>query len=221
MRGKNFIRFRALILVAVCSGVWGCPQSVKAQWKVGADLVVAIPMAEFTEVTDTGTGLELKGHYGLRNLPNVSLGADAIFITYQYEPYFEPGFMVETRTQSIRFTLGPQLSAYYRRTELYLSAKYGLYYFYTHDDIFDGFGIWLTRTRNSNTEFGWNVTSGLVVGIARMPKKNFDLAVHVGGSWHVVRDGFKTVIETEGDPIDVRRDIEEFCIHAGLVFLFR
>lgn len=212
---------RTFLLIGVFWGALGWYSAASAQWRVGADLVVAVPSGDFADVTETGTGLGLRGHYRVRSIPNVTLRADAAFITYQYKPYSGPGYILETRTQSIRLTIGPQISAYYRRTELYLSPKYGLYYFYTHDDVYDVYGYWWGGTRNSNTEFGWNVSSGVVIGIARMPKRNFDLALHVGGSWHSVRDGFKTEIETDGDVIDAKWDVEEFCIHAGLVFLFR
>ena len=202
-------------------GACGLLHDVSAQWTVGTDLVVAVPVSDFADVSDTGTGLGLRGQYRIRSIPYLSLRADATFITYQYEPYSRPGYLVETRSQSIRLTIGPQFSVNYRRTEMYLAPMYGIYYFYTHGDLFDVFGNWWTDTRNDNTELGWNIKGGVFINIYRMPKRNFDLALNVGGSWHSVREGFKTEIDADGDPIDVKRDVEEFCIHAGLVFLFR
>ena len=218
---KKPIRLFTLCFVSTLLGIVGLLNSVSGQWSVGADVVVAIPRSDFADVTDTGTGLDLSGQYRIRSFPNVALRGDAAFITYRYRPYSGPGYVLETRTQSIRIAMGPQFSARYRRTELYLSPKYGLYHFYTHDDIFDVYGFWMAGARNSNTEFGWNVTGGIVIGIARMPNRNFDLALHVGGSWHSISKGFKTEIDTDGDPIDVLLDVEEFCIHTGFVFHFR
>jgi hypothetical protein len=218
---KNSIRLYTACLIGTLLGIFGLLSSVSAQWSVGVDLVVAVPSGDFADVTETGTGLGLSGQYRLRSFPHISLKADAAFITYRYEPYSGPGYVLETRTQSIRVAIGPQFSVKHRRTELYLSPKFGFYYFYTHDDIFDVYGFWLTGARNNNTEFGWNMTGGVVIDIAHMPRKSFDLALHVGGSWHSVSKGFKTEIDADGDPIDVLFDVEEFCIHAGLVFHFR
>ena len=185
---------------------------------VGADLVVAIPVDDFADVSDTGTGLGLRGQYRLRTIPCVSLRADVAFITYNYGQYIEYPYLIETRTQSIRFTAGPQLSIRYRRSELYLSPMYGTYIFYTSDNIA---GYDITRARNTNTEFGWNINGGIMIGIARMPARSFDLALDVGGSWHSVRKGVVAKTEVDGKLKDVKHDVTEFCIQVGVVLLFR
>jgi hypothetical protein len=196
----------------------GYAGDASAQWEAGASLTLAIPQGEFDEVSDAGTGLQLKGLYRMPSLPSLALKADLTFITYQYGQYYERGFLVETRTQSIRLTGGPQLSVRRQRIELYLSPMYGLYHFYTQDDI-----MWtvLTRTRNSNTGFGWNISGGVLIDIAHMPKRSFDLALDIGGSWQNVQQGFETDLEIEGERVNVTRDVKELCLHAGVVFLFR
>lgn len=222
MTERSLVCLRVIILVGGLWGALGGLSDLYAQWLVGADLIVAVPVDEFNEVTDTGTGLELRGQYRLKSFPCVSLRSDVAFITYQYKWYivqteFWP-YRVETRTQSIRFTLGPQFSVRTRRIELYVSPQYGIYNFNTREDI--PYTLY-SRSRGSNTEFGWNVKGGVLVDIYRMPEKDFDLALDVGSSWHSVGNGINIEIEGDEGPAQVNRDVSELCFHAGVVLLFR
>ncbi|MFQ6091439.1 MAG: hypothetical protein ACE5OR_01965 [bacterium] len=218
MSFKNLILLRTLYLIVGILGALGWANGLSAQWAVGAELIISIPLNDFADVCDTGGGLALRGHYRARKFPFLSLRGDATFITYEYQQHIEQGYLVETRTQSIRFTVGPQFSVRVRRIELYLSSMYGMYNFFTREEI--PYTIF-SRTRGNNTEFGWNVNGGLLIDIARLPERSFDLALNLGGSWHTVPEGFITRIEVGGDPVDVKRDVEEIGIHAGLVLLFR
>lgn len=199
-------------------GTFGVIDDASAQWLVSADLVVAIPVDEFADVSDTGTGLNLRGQYRFRSVPSLSLRTDAVFITYQYGLYSAGFYAVETRTQSMRFTVGPQFSFRYRRSEFYLSPMYGLFNFNTHEDIP---GTIYSKTRSSNTEFGWSVSSGVQIGIHRMPKRSYDLALDIGGSWHSVPEGVKSEFLIDDEEVTVLSDVTEFCIHAGITLRFR
>ena len=225
MIGKTRMYLRTFCLLGGLLVTIGSINPLSAQWEVGANVSLAIPQDEFDEVTDTGTGLALKGMYRVRTFPSVSLRSDLTFVTYNFGRYsgYYSGYpyTAETRTQAIRLTLGPQLSLRHRRVQVYISPMYGFYYYYTHDDMFDIYGRWLTRSRNSTAEFGWNISGGVTIDILHLPKRSFDLALDIGGSWHSVRQGFETDLEVDEGTVTVKRDVKELCIHAGVVFLFR
>ncbi len=207
-------RFAGLFLLACLLGLVSGGDEAIGQWLVTTDLTVAFPSGEFSDVADPGTGLALKGQYRLRNWPSCSFKADATFITYQYGLYNEYGYPIESRTQSVRFTVGPQFSVRYRRCEAYLCPMFGLYNFSTRENIAS---TTISRTRNSSTELGWNVSGGMMITIVHMPKRSFDLALDAGLSWHSVADGVRIEVEDE----TVEQDVRELCVQAGVVFLFR
>ena len=222
MMGRYLFGIRTLFLIGTLMGALGWFHDLSAQWLVGANLAVAVPVDEFNEVADPGMGIELRGQYRLRNVPYVSLRSDVTFITYQYEWYIVQtefwNYRVETRTQSVRVTLGPQFSVRTGRIELYVSPQYGIYNFNTHEDI--PYTLY-SRSRGNNTEFGGNIKGGVTIGVYRMPERNFDLALDVGGAWHSVRNGISLEIEGDEGPVEVIRDVKEVCVHVGIVLLFR
>jgi hypothetical protein len=191
--------------------------SAMAGFGVGGNLLISLPQEDFANVSQNGGGLGVKLLYSPPLMPAIAVRADAAIVIYGSETYEDEvaGIPVdiETRHQSVQFTVGPQVQSPMGPVRFYAAPMLGVYNYSTEVEVE---GTDYGRTENSTTKFGWNINGGMLVGVYRSPVGKFRLDINLEGKYHIIKDA----IETEIDGIVSTSDANDISVHAGVLFHF-
>ena len=192
-----------------------------AGFGVGGNLFLSMPQEDFANVSENGGGLGAKFLFSPPLMPVFAVRADLAFVVYSSETSQEEvaGFAVdvETRNQSIQFTIGPQFQSPVGPLRLYGAPMVGVYNYSTEVEIPDTeYG----RTENSTTKFGWNVNGGMLIGVYQSPMGKFNLDIDMNVKYHTIKKAIETEIRTEtGDEV-LKTDANDISMHIGVLFHF-
>jgi hypothetical protein len=204
--------FPALVLLLLL-----VPSVAGAGFGVGGNLLISLPQEDFANVSETGGGLGIKFLYSPPLMPAIAVRADVAFVVYGSETYEDEvaGILVdiETRHQSVQFTVGPQVQSPVGPVRFYAAPMLGVYNYSTEVEVS---GTDYGRTENSTNKFGWNINGGMLVRVYQSPVGKFKLDINLEGKYHIIKDA----IETEIDGMVTKSDANDISVHAGVLFYF-
>jgi len=191
--------------------------SALAGFAVGPNLFISLPQEDFANVSETGGGLGVKFLFSPPLLSTIAVRADFAVAFYGSETYSEEvaGFEVnvETRNESIQFTVGPQFQTPMGPVRLYGAPMAGVYNYRT---VVELEGTDMDRTESSTTKFGWSFGGGMLVKVFDNPTGKFNLDIDLGAKYHTIKDA----IETEIDGLVEKSNANDISLHAGVLFSF-
>jgi hypothetical protein len=188
-----------------------------AGFGAGGNLFLSLPQEDFANVSQNGGGFGAKFFFSPPLMPVFAVRADLAFAVYGSETSQEEVadivVDVETRNQSIQFTVGPQFQSPMGPLRIYGAPMVGVYNYSTEVEIPDTeYG----RTENSTTKFGWNFSGGMLVKVYSSPMGKFDLDIDLGGKYHTIKNAIETEIAGE----TVTSDANDISIHVGILVDF-
>jgi hypothetical protein len=209
-----------LLLPAFFTLVFSSP--VLAGFGAGGNLFLSLPQEDFANVSQNGGGLGIKFLFSPPLMPALAVRADLAFAIYGSETSEEEvadiAVDVETRNQSIQFTVGPQFQTPMEPVRFYAAPMVGVYNYSTEVEIPDTeYG----RTESSTTKFGWNINGGMLVGVYQSPIGKFKLDIDMNVKYHTIKEAIETEIKTESGPYKVlKTDANDISMHVGVLFHF-
>jgi hypothetical protein len=202
-------------LMVVSILVFSC--SALAGFAVGPNLFISLPQEDFANVSETGGGLGVKFLFSPPLLSTIAVRADFAVAFYGSETYSDEvaGFEVdvETRNESIQFTVGPHFQTPMGPVRLYGAPMAGVYNYRT---VVELEGTDRDRTESSTTKFGWSFGGGMLVKVFSNPTGKFTLDIDLGAKYHTIKDA----IETEIDGVVEKSNANDVSLHTGVLFSF-
>jgi hypothetical protein len=200
----------ALMLLAFSS-------AALAGFAVGPNLFLSMPQKDFANVSGNGGGVGIKFLFSPPVMPGIGARADLAFVVYGSETREEEvagiPVDVETRNQSVQFTVGPQFQTPIGPVRFYAAPMAGVYNYSTEVEIK---GTEIGKTDFSTTKFGWNFVGGMLVKVYSSPLGKFDLDIDLMAKYHTIKDA----VETEIDGHKETTDSNDITFHAGVLFSF-
>lgn len=194
-----------------------CSSTAMAGFAVGPNLFLSMPQEDFANVSGKGGGVGIKFLFSPPVMPGIGVRADLAFVVYGSETREDEvagiPVDVETRNQSVQFTVGPQFQTPMGPVRFYAAPMAGVYNYSTEVEIE---GTDIGKTDFSTTKFGWNFVGGILVKIYSSPLGKFDLDIDLMAKYHTIKDA----VETEIDGHKETTDSNDITLHAGVLFSF-
>ncbi|KPL18760.1 MAG: hypothetical protein AMJ92_06345 [candidate division Zixibacteria bacterium SM23_81] len=210
MSQRVVVTLLTFLFLAYCS-------TATAGFAVGPNLFLSMPQEDFANVSGNGGGVGIKFLFSPPVMVGIGARADLAFVVYGSET--RKGEVagipvdVETRNQSVQFTVGPQFQTPMGPARFYAAPMAGVYNYSTEVEIE---GTDIGKTDFSTTKFGWNFTGGMLVKVYSSPLGKFDLDVDLMAKYHTIKDA----VETEIDGQKETTDSNDITLHAGVLFSF-
>ncbi len=192
-----------------------------AGFAIGPNLFLSLPQDDFANVSQNGGGVGVKFLFSPPLMPGFAVRADMGFAVYGSETEREEvrGIVVdvETRNQSIQFTVGPQVQTPMDPMRFYAAAMAGVYNYSTRVEIAE---TDIGKTESSNTKFGWNINGGMLVRVFQNPVQKFKVDIDLGAKYHTIKKAIERELRTETGTVVRKTDANDISLHLGVLFNF-
>ncbi len=206
------------ILVLFLAIVFQFSYAQEGRWAIGPHLTFSVPQAEFANVSALGEGIGGKLFYRFPPLSFLEARLDITYLSYgekRNRQSFAIGyFPITVRNESFQFTLGPQFVTNIGRFRPYLAPMGGLFVYrsvMSSPELYYYYGIPASETSESYTNWGWNVSTGLM----------FDLTIGAHLDLGFKYQRIANAVENQVGESKITSDAEDFIITLGVVFFLK
>jgi opacity protein-like surface antigen len=184
-------------------------------WEVGPHVLVSFPQSDFANVSSTGGGLGIKVTRPLWGLSWLGLRGDFGYVTFGSDQRSANlgGFLVllQTRNESFRLSVGPQVRIRVKRFQFYGAANGGVFNYRTVVSIPSYYTYPYTETTDSLTRLGWGVGGGLLYDLG------FGPWIDIGLQYLTIRNA----VSTEVSGTKISSDANEVNLTIGVMFFLK
>jgi len=204
-----------LVAVLAAAAATFAPTQARTQWQVGPHLLIAFPQSDFANVSNVGGGLGVNVTHPLWGLSWLGLRGDFGYISFGSDQRGADlgGFfvLVQSRNESFRLSVGPQLMVKKKRFQVYGNTNVGVFNYRTVLTIPSYYTYPLTQTTDSLTRLGWGVGGGVMYSLG------FGPWLDAGLQYLTIRNAVSSKI----NGTEIRSDANEFNLTLGVVFFLK